>query len=225
MRALILIPLLVLAACSGENQGWNPNYRAAATPYGDYLRTRELALTGRRAEPPRVIPVALPARAPTPAEIAGPSPVQILERAVTPPSAQPRRVQMRGAPAIDPVPPTLGSRRAVLPSERSALPSDRTVLAQPVVIAPAVPPRAVVVTTPSQPTVTPVQSRRLSTNVKPLYPRSVDVVGDCSIFSTPEAAQRTFRREGGPDRDPLGLDPDGDGYACSFRPAAVSLTR
>ena len=50
MRALTLIPLLVLAACSGENQGWNPNYRANATPYGDYLRGRELALTGYRAE-------------------------------------------------------------------------------------------------------------------------------------------------------------------------------
>ena len=71
MRALTLIPLLVLAACSGENQGWNPNYRANATPYGDYLRGRELALTGQRAEPPRVIPVALPVRAPTPAQIAG----------------------------------------------------------------------------------------------------------------------------------------------------------
>jgi len=82
----------------------------------------------------------------------------------------------------------------------------------------------VVVVTPSNPIVPPVQSRRLSTNVKPLYPRAVNVVGDCSIFSTPEAAQRTFRREGGPQRDPLGLDPDGDGYACSFRPAAVSLT-
>lgn len=218
MRALTLIPLLMLAACSGENQGWNPNYQAFATPYGDYLRGRELALTGRRAEPPRVIPVALPARAPTAAEIAGPSPVQILEQAVTPPSTQPRRVQMRGAPAIDPVPPSL-------PSARPVLPSQRTVLSQPVVVVPATPPAAVVVTTPSRTTVAPVQSRRLSTNVQPLYPRSVNVVGDCSVFSTPEAAQRTFRREGGPQNDPLGLDPDGDGNACSFRPAAVSLTR
>ena len=103
MRALTLIPLLVLAACSGENQGWNPNYRAAATPYGDYLRTRELALTGYRPEPPRVIPVALPARAPTPAEIAGRSPVQILEQAVTPNGLPPRQVPLRGAPAVDPV--------------------------------------------------------------------------------------------------------------------------
>ena len=105
MRALTLIPLLVLAACSGENQGWNPNYRANATPYGDYLRGRELALTGQRAEPPRVIPVALPVRAPTPAQIAGPSPVQILEQAVTPNGLPPRQVPFRGAPAVDPRPP------------------------------------------------------------------------------------------------------------------------
>lgn len=224
MRALTLIPLLVLAACSGENQGWNPNYQAFATPYGDYLRAREMALTGYRAEPPRVIPVALPARAPTAAEIAGPSPVQILERAVTPASTQPRQVQLRGAPAIDPVPPTLPRERTVLPSERTVLPSERTALPQPVVIAPPAPPPVVVVT-PRHTTVTPVQSRKLPTGVQPLYPRAINVIGDCSIFSSPEAAQRTFRREGGPQRDPLGLDPDGDGNACSFRPAAVSLTR
>lgn len=218
MRALILIPLVMLAACSGENQGWNPNYKAFATPYGDYLRARELALTGHRAETPRVIPVALPARAPTAAEIAGSSPVQVLERAVTPASTQPRRVQLRGAPAIDPRPPTLPSSRAVLPSERTVLP-------QPVVTPPPMPSRPVVVTTPSSTTVAPVQSRRLSTNVQPLYPRTADVTGDCSAYPTPAAAQSAFRREGGPQRDPLGLDPDGDGNACSFRPAAVPLPR
>lgn len=222
MRALILIPLFALAACSGENQGWNPNYRAEATPYGNYLRERELALTGYRAEPPRVVPIALPARAPTPAEIAGSSPVQALEGAVTPTPITSRRVQMRGAPAIDPIPPSLPSTRPVLPSQRSALPSDRTALPQPVV---TVPPSAVIVTTPTSTAVTPVQSRRLSTNVQPLYPRTGSATGDCTAFPTPESAQRAFRNEGGPQRDPLGLDPDGDGNACSYRPAAVTLTR
>lgn len=215
-RALtLLIPVLVLAACSGENRGWNPNYQAFATPYGDYLRGRELALTGYRAEPPRVIPVALPARAPTAAEIAGPSPVQVVERAVTPATTPVRRVQMLGAPAIDPMPPSLPSTRPVLPSERSALP-------RPLVVAPPRAP-AVVITTPQAATVAPVQSRRLSTTVRPLHSRTIGVTGDCAAYPTPADAQRAFRREGGPQRDPLGLDPDGDGNACGYRPAAVSL--
>lgn len=218
MRALTLIPLLVLAACSGENQGWNPNYRANATSYGDYLRARELALTGHRAEPPRVIPVALPARAPTPAEIAGPSPVQVLEQAVTPNGLPPRQVPPRGAPAVDPRPPTLPSTRAVLPSERTVLP-------QPLPPAPEVSQRVVVpvapVTIPA-----PVTTRRLEgKNVQPIYPRAVRPTGNCAAYRTAIAAQRAFVAEGGPERDRLGLDPDGDGYACSFRPAPVSLTQ
>ena len=40
-------------------------------------RAREAALTGFRPQPPQVIPVALPVRAPTPLEIAGPKPVRI----------------------------------------------------------------------------------------------------------------------------------------------------
>lgn len=215
MRALTLIPLLVLAACSGENQGWNPNYRANATPYGDYLRGRELALTGQRAEPPRVIPVALPVRAPTPAQIAGPSPVQILEQAVTPNGLPPRQVPLRGAPAVDPRPPTLPSTRSVLPSERTVLP---------VPVAPVVRQRTVV--PPARVTVpAPVTSRRLEGNVAPLYPRAVGASGNCAAYRTAIAAQRAFIAEGGPERDRLGLDPDGDGYACSFRPAAASPVR
>ncbi|HRO14452.1 MAG TPA: hypothetical protein PLL33_05310 [Paracoccus sp. (in: a-proteobacteria)] len=77
MRGLFLIPILALAACTGENSGWNPNYQMMQTPYGTYLRAREAALTGFRAEPPQVIPVTLPVRAPTPQEIAGPKPVRI----------------------------------------------------------------------------------------------------------------------------------------------------
>jgi hypothetical protein len=204
MRPLILIPLLALAACSGENQGWNPNYQAFATPYGNYLRDRELALTGYRPEPPRVIPVALPARAPTAQEIAGPSPVQILERAVTPASTQPRRVRLRGAPAIDPVPPSLDPVSRIQRQPVVAVPVAR----QATVIRPAPPAAPVQVT-----------ARTLPSGAQPLYPRTAQANGNCGAFESPAAAQRAFIAEGGPQLDPLGLDPDGNGYACSFRPA------
>ncbi|MDO5603731.1 MAG: hypothetical protein Q4G25_01085 [Paracoccus sp. (in: a-proteobacteria)] len=63
------VALLLLAGC-GENDGWNPNYRYPASPYGQYLQEREAALQGQAAMP-RVIPVTEPRRAPTPAEITG----------------------------------------------------------------------------------------------------------------------------------------------------------
>jgi len=42
---------------------------------------------------------------------------------------------------------------------------------------------------------------------------------NCSEFSSPDKAQIAFLRQGGPERDRRGLDPDGDGYACDWDPA------
>ena len=40
----------------------------------------------------------------------------------------------------------------------------------------------------------------------------------CQKYSSPNAAQEAFLDAGGPERDRLGLDPDGDGYACGWDP-------
>lgn len=71
MRTLMILSVLALAACN-ENAGWNPNYNGinANTPYGKYLREREVALHGKGATP-QVIPIVLPAEAPTAEDIAG----------------------------------------------------------------------------------------------------------------------------------------------------------
>lgn len=42
----------------------------------------------------------------------------------------------------------------------------------------------------------------------------------CARYNSPDLAQEEFLRSGGPDRDRLGLDPDGDGFACSWDPTA-----
>ncbi len=42
----------------------------------------------------------------------------------------------------------------------------------------------------------------------------------CGRYYTPAKAQENFLRAGGPQVDPVGLDPDGDGYACTWRPDA-----
>ena len=41
----------------------------------------------------------------------------------------------------------------------------------------------------------------------------------CAGFSSAELAQDAFLKAGGPQKDKLGVDPDGDGYACGWNPA------
>lgn len=41
----------------------------------------------------------------------------------------------------------------------------------------------------------------------------------CAGFPSADQAQIAFLAKGGPERDRLGVDPDGDGYACSWNPA------
>lgn len=40
----------------------------------------------------------------------------------------------------------------------------------------------------------------------------------CGPFSSADLAQIEFLRRGGPQRDPMGVDPDGDGFACGWDP-------
>lgn len=42
---------------------------------------------------------------------------------------------------------------------------------------------------------------------------------NCLSYRSADEAQRDFLARGGPDRDPRGLDPDGDGFACGWDPA------
>lgn len=42
---------------------------------------------------------------------------------------------------------------------------------------------------------------------------------NCGNYATPDRAQADFLANGGPERDRLGLDPDGDGFVCGWDPA------
>lgn len=48
---------------------------------------------------------------------------------------------------------------------------------------------------------------------------------NCAKYPSPDLAQEEFLAKGGPDRDRLGLDPDGDGFACSWDPAPFRKAR
>ncbi len=60
-----------------------------------------------------------------------------------------------------------------------------------------------------------------------LYRRSSFGVGSsaskCAGYASPDLAQQEFLAKGGPERDRLGLDPDGDGYACAWDPSPFRL--
>ncbi|MBP7001387.1 hypothetical protein [Amaricoccus sp.] len=51
-----------------------------------------------------------------------------------------------------------------------------------------------------------------------MYQRRPGIGGGCGGYPSADAAQRAFLAAGGPNADPRGLDPDGDGFACSFDP-------
>lgn len=48
--------------------------------------------------------------------------------------------------------------------------------------------------------------------------RLVDPLVACARYTSPDLAQEAFLKAGGPERDPKGLDPDGDGFACDWDP-------
>jgi hypothetical protein len=62
-----------------------------------------------------------------------------------------------------------------------------------------------------------------------VYDRTVGTrvagVGSCGRYRTPDDAQRAFLAAGGPQTDRNGLDPDGDGFACSFDPGPYRALR
>ncbi|MBA4324165.1 MAG: hypothetical protein C0426_03655 [Rhodobacter sp.] len=55
-----------------------------------------------------------------------------------------------------------------------------------------------------------------------MYRRSAlgirDVNSACARYASPDQAQQDFLAKGGPDRDRMGVDPDGDGFACAWDP-------
>lgn len=52
----------------------------------------------------------------------------------------------------------------------------------------------------------------------PLRFKKIEVA--CAPYANDDLAQEAFLAAGGPNRDRMGMDPDGDGYACGWDPAA-----
>lgn len=174
MRAAVLISALALSACA-VHDGWNPNYsQAKQTPYGEYLRAREKALTTGEA-PPRRVPVTLPVEAPTAADITGTT----RARATAPAAAA------VAAPALPRTTsgPYAGSTPALVQFAFAAQHAPGTAV-----------------------------YRRTGGS-------SVNAARVCASYPNADQAQLAFLAAGGPERDPRGMDPDGDGFVCRWNPA------
>ncbi|EPX83798.1 hypothetical protein ruthe_02595 [Rubellimicrobium thermophilum DSM 16684] len=82
-------------------------------------------------------------------------------------------------------------------------------------------------TAPAVPTGPNIVEYALSTTNQrgePLYSRFIfstqaRMQRNCADYASADDAQRDFLARGGPRRDPRGLDPDGDGFACAWDPA------
>jgi hypothetical protein len=61
--------------------------------------------------------------------------------------------------------------------------------------------------------------RRLGLNAANRFARN------CRAYPSADQAQIDFLTRGGPERDPRGLDPDGDGYACDWDPTPFQKLR
>lgn len=197
----VLWPVLSLSAC-GENAGWNPNYSAMhnGSPYAAYMQRREAAL--QVAAPiPRTVPVQLPVNSPRPEDIASPRAIQAHAEAVA--RTHPG-VVMTTAPgaAVAPVDSPRGTPGAMVQGQAVA----------PVARQPA----------PDLARYARRERRIRGTTVYRRTGGSVQSAASaCSSYASAEAAQRAFIRSGGPVIDPRGMDPDGDGYVCGWRPDAA----
>ncbi len=65
---------------------------------------------------------------------------------------------------------------------------------------------------------------------QPLYRRPKNrsearFLRNCAKYTSSDLAQEDFLRRGGPRRDPRGLDPDGDGFACYWDPEPFRQAR
>ncbi len=47
----------------------------------------------------------------------------------------------------------------------------------------------------------------------------------CAAYASADEAQLVFLQNGGPEKDKLGLDPDGDGFACAWSPTPFRAAR
>ena len=214
-----------LSACAdGTGQVLDPRYRFGSDrPYDEYRASREMALTGQGAVP-QTVPKKRPFDAPAPEEIKSPTAYQ--------------RVSSTTATATGRAPTGGGYYD---PDTGQMLPSNMATLSQSMASAAPVPAATATAAAPAaaQPAPAPVktetdalaryaasQSQLPGTEV---YSRAggseATAAHACARYPNAEAAQLMFLTSGGPQQDPMGMDPDGDGFVCGWDPTYYMAER
>ena len=241
LPSLVTASLLVLASCgptvpdSGAGAGYSD--------YNAYLRQREAAAVAR---PDPIVPpgfstdvvgaaidradgaAVTPSQPSTAAAVIGAAPTVPSTAASRPRGNAPSNIREESGEmaAVNPSISDENDFQAV--SQRETIESDRQRIeqnrAQYVVIQPGALP-----TRPGEQGPNIVDYALATTNPvgTQLYRRSSFGVGSsaakCARYASPDLAQTEFLAKGGPERDRLGLDPDGDGYACAWDPSPFRL--
>lgn len=203
-----------LAACAdGRGQVVDPRYRFSSdAPYDQYRAAREMALTGKGAVP-QTVPRAHPYNAPTPAMIASPTAVQRMTGTAAATGAVP--ASGKGG-YYD---PATGKRLASTPAARPVTAPVTAVVTAAPAATPAPAPQAV--ETDALARYAQLQRHAPGTAVFVRAGGSAaDAARACARAPNPDAAQLMFLSSGGPEQDPMGMDPDGDGFVCGWTPAS-----
>ncbi len=202
-----------LSACAdGTGQVLDPRYRFDADrPYDEYRAAREMALTGQ-GPVPQTVPKARPFAAPTAEEIKSPTAYQRYASG----RATGRTVAAGAATGGGYYDPDTGRK----------LPSNTAPVARRAAAAPAAPaaiPPAHVNDSPDTDALSryaATQRHRPGTTVFARSGAGTDATAAraCARHPNADAAQLMFLSSGGPQQDPMGMDPDGDGYVCGWDP-------
>ncbi|WBU57985.1 hypothetical protein [Paracoccus sediminicola] len=235
--AIFMACALGLSGCiEGSRTLDDPKYELeGGTPYGEYLLAREAALTGE-GPVPQVIPRARPFKAPTAEEIAGPTFWQIVERDTAKLTAR-TTASVTGRPAYVETSegqPDILARpargRVVIGGGGGGYYYDpetgQRLDSSSVEVRPATPQAARATQTDALTRYALTQRHAPGTAAFTRDGGSAATAARaCARMPNPEAAQLMFLTAGGPQADPYGMDPDGDGFVCGWDPAPYRIAR
>ncbi|MFV0409276.1 MAG: hypothetical protein ACK5LJ_06150 [Paracoccus sp. (in: a-proteobacteria)] len=212
------LAVLGVAACTnGDGRVTDPRMRLNENRgYQQYQLSREAALTGKAAIP-QVVPMARPYIAPNAAQIEG--------KEAMPASANARP----GQPAAQKsgkggyYNPETGERLASNPAPAAVVAAPVTVQGVAAVTAAAedLQPVAQSVETDALARYASAQNHAVGSAVYKRIGASANAAAQgCARYPNPNAAQLMFLSSGGPQQDPMGIDPDGDGFVCGWTPTS-----
>jgi hypothetical protein len=210
---------LLLAGCVGA-----PPDRAAGVGFGDYasyLAQREAALMGAASIPPAMSP---PAAATASGGQPVGAPLNVMRAALPPAAPEPTSTAPGNRGISDENDFAAVAARETIESDRARIEANRAAYEQ--LEAPPLPERGSAASGPNLAAFALAAPNRLG---EPIFARSSLKFANhdraCGKFVSADLAQRAFLLNGGPQRDPGNLDPDGDGFACSWDPTPFQLVR